>query len=232
MGTFTSRWHEDGKPITATFNGIVETPDMESGFPVWQATSPKNATVWLVSSNDDLAKTQWHLEIRQINDKQYGYYYSAAAYKAAMAPKEAPKPAERTAKVKVVVCAPKMKNGQHDTYTPQNGQVLYKFDMRVQDGDNSIVGTTQTKSAEPPYKSGDEIELVIVTNPQGFVSFKKVAAQGGFGGGGKSYSPPNYKALAWPQVMAALINQSGPPTMHDIEEMARMANRAIKLMEV
>mgnify|MGYP003511983504 FL=1 len=198
MGTFTSKWHDDGKPNTATFNGITETPDTESGFPVWQATSQKGSVVWLVARDSELSEAQWHLEIRLVNDKQYGYYYSNAAYKAATAPKETPKPVERTAKVKVLVCIPKMKNGVHETYTPQNGQVLYKFDMRVQDGEKAITGTTQTKSAEPPYKTGDEVELVILTNPQGFVSFKKVQAPFG-AGGGKTYSPPNYWKTAAPR---------------------------------
>jgi hypothetical protein len=208
---------------------------MENGIPVWQATSEKGSAVWLVSSNDDLAETTWHVEGRTLGDKTYGYYYSPEAYKAATAPKEAPKPAERTAKVKVVACAPKMKGGVHETFETKAG-TMYKYSIRVMEEDKSIVGVINVKSDQPPYKEGDEPELQITTNEYG-TTFKKAQAPFGAGGGGKTHSPPNYKAQAWAPTFAAILekadNDDKSKSFEDcVKEVARLTKIALTYMEV
>lgn len=233
MAVYTSAWHNEGKVFQAVFTDIESTPDSENGIPVWKGKAG-DKTSYIVASADDLAATEWHLQLRELNGVKYGYFHSFEAYKAATAPKEPPKPAERTAKVKVVACAPKMKGGVHETFETKAG-TMYKYSIRVMEGEKSIVGIINVKSDQPPYKEGDEPELQITTNEYG-TTFKK--AQAPFGaGGGKTYSPPNYKALAFPQVFAAILdkadNDDKSKSFEDcVKEVARLTKIALTYMEV
>ena len=87
---------------------------------------------------------------------------------------------------KVVKIEKIMNNGQHSTWSGQNG-TFYRHTLTVESNGNTLVGEASTKNTDAAYGPGDEIDFEFTTDSHGskFKGVKKVQNNGS--GGEKTY---------------------------------------------
>jgi hypothetical protein len=112
---------------------------------------------------------------------------------------------------------------------------LYLYNVRVVGYPKPIA--MAFKKDDAPM-AGDDIEIAICVEDEkwhkGYLPEQLEKAKSGGGGGGKSYSPPNYRALAFPQVFAAILAKmelEGNPVT-SVKSVAELTKIALTYMEV
>lgn len=118
-------------------------------------------------------------------------------------------------KSKVQWMAPKLdQNGQHQTWQPPGGSLMYKFDVQLEDGTRGEVNSTKQNGT---FQVGAEVEYTYTASSdpskyQGRLKLSdpnRASRQGGYGGGGGAAWTAERKAEVMAQGFIHAAVQSG-----------------------